>query len=77
MKINPDKLVLLIEIAPELDPPIDHRALHRIASRDLKNFPEPKKEIGRHKYYDREELVEYYTLYKRANKNMGRKNGSR
>lgn len=63
------ELILLLEIAPQLVPPTSYNNLHRLSAKSNLNFPEVKKVIGRHKFYDRDELVEWYALYKRATMN--------
>lgn len=69
----PDKLILLIELAPHLDPPIEYKALNRLSNRKGNNFPEHKRQIGQSKFYDEDEVREWYTLYKRINTNRGRR----
>lgn len=68
-----DELIMLSEIAPKLDPPINYRALHRLANSGTNNtFPEVKKEWGVHKFYDEQEIREWYAVYKRVNRRRGR-----
>jgi hypothetical protein len=62
-------LVLLMELVPKLEPRLDIKGLYRLAAKENLNFPEVKKVIGRHKFYDEDEVVEWYTLYKRATMN--------
>lgn len=66
-------LILLIELAPKLNPPVTYHALHRLSMREGLDFPEVKKSIGQHKFYDEAEVTEWYGLWKRANGNRGRK----
>lgn len=66
-------LVLLIELAPKLEPPIEYKALNRLSNREGNDFPKIKRRIGQHKFYDADQVTEWYGLWKRANGNRGRR----
>jgi len=55
---------LLKTIAPNLTPPIDIKILYRHAAKGEKiGFPEVKKQYGIHKYYEEDEVQEWWTAW--------------
>lgn len=76
-------LVLLKNLAPKLRPRIDVKLLYRHASKGTNNFPEVKKQLGIHKFYEEDEIREWWSLWievtkgHRAGAEKRRTNGSR
>ena len=57
-------LKLLSSIAPILDPPTQYRLLHRLSMKaDKVSFPEVKKAVGIHKFYEEDEVIEWWSFW--------------
>jgi hypothetical protein len=70
-------LKLLSLIARELDPPITESGLDRLSKRKDIEFPEAKKTIGRHRFYDEDEMKEWWSLWSQISTAMRERRNAR
>jgi hypothetical protein len=70
-------LKIISRIAAELDPPITVSGLDRLSKRDDIKFPEVKESIGRHKFYDEDEVKDWWVLWSQVSTAMREKRNAR
>lgn len=75
--MSDDYLATLTEIASTLSPRCTYKQLNAWANRGNNDFPKPAKSVGRYNFYNRREVEEWYTLWRRATVNQGRPSGKR